>query len=344
MPPAEEPQTDQQETPRVEQLNSDTASKSDLQKSVSGKYSSGIVKEDATAEIPSTSAETLLKAGVQSVSLQIASDEEGDRLSFATSGGSPDRSADCFELLLTDGDNEDYRYVYFQKDEEGDWEKLSGSSASMSLSDEVLRKKSYYLRPEKDIDDENVNLKSLPVSALPGETVKIAPQCAYGYEISNLVVRDKNGEEIFVDHQEFLMPYGPVSISFTVVKILYHVQFFVDGKLFAEKDYALGEAIVPPVMDTVPTKESDGEYEYTFLRWSNDLHTASGEERELQVEAVFAKTLLHYEEKTFNLRGLFRKPAMILLGVVLLLVGTIVFLVCRRRKRIRAAMRDNNNY
>ena len=317
----------------VKLLNSASASKSDLLKSVSGKYANGVTNEGAQGEVPSASADALLKAGVTAVALQVQSNEKGELLSFEAKGGKPDTSTAYFDLLLTEGGDEDYRYVYFRPEEDGSGELLSGDRVSVSLSDEVLRCKSFYLRPSEEVDDENCNLKSLPISALPGEAVQINPQCTFGYEIVNLVVRTKDGEEILVDRMEFVMPYGPVTLSFEVVKILYHVQFFVDGVLVAERDYGLGEEIVPPELETTPVKESDGEYNYTFIGWETVQKTAVGDERELKAEARFAKTAIHNGEEFYDLRWAFLKPILLVGGAFAALALALFFLIRHRGKK-----------
>ena len=318
----------------VEEIGRSYATESELKENLIIGRASVIKDRDAEVILSTESESALLAAGVKSVALSVTEAEEGDLIAFKATGGKLADDAQVFRLVLSDGDNEDYRYAYFRKDGEA-WEALSGESANLSLGDEVLRRESYYLRPTDEVDGENCNLKSLPVSALPGELVKINPQCAFGYEIANLVVKTKDGEEIFVDSMEFVMPYGAVTISFDVLKILYHVQFFVDGVLVAERDYGLGEEIVPPEIETILTKEADDEYQYTFLGWSLEQKTAVGDERELRAEARFAKTRERRQLHNILLKSI------LLFGFLLLAIATGIFLLIwflRKRKKKQAGL------
>ncbi|MBQ7173225.1 MAG: hypothetical protein IJR88_03830 [Clostridia bacterium] len=364
----------------VQQLGRASAAKQDLKNSVSGTYTTGLSNEDVTAEISVAAAKHMLETGVQSVSLQISHEEDGDHISFVIEKGTPHPSARLFRLNLDEGKNEGYRYAYFKKknvavlqssdpyayvtlssdphparfdfdqagsfgewtqvlegEETTEWVPLPYGQVVMTPSDEVLRVKSFYIYKSEDINGENCYLQALPTSAIAGETVEINPPCDFGYEVTNLMVQKENGEAVPVSGKTFVMPESPVTISFTVEKIVYRIKYVFDGKVIAEQEYGLGETIVPPAEDTLPKKESDEEYNYSFLGWSPELKTATGDEREITVEARFAKTAVNYQVEMYDLRWAFIKPILLLGSPLLLIAGGVVFLIVRRKKKKKKA-------
>ena len=55
---------------------------------------------------------------------------------------------------------------------------------------------------------------------------------------------------------------------------LYKITFLnYDGTIIEEKDYRYGDAVIQPT--TIPTKESDGTYSYTFKGWDKDIVTVT---------------------------------------------------------------------
>lgn len=134
---------------------------------------------------------------------------------------------------------------------------------------------------------ENCNISKLPVSAGVGTPVDLRLPCSFGYEVSAATVRLADGTVVPTDGLTFLMPSGDVMVELTVTRIVYHVSFVVDGVEILAGDYFLGEQITLP---PIPTKASDGVYDYTFSGWSQEVSIAYGEDRTPVYEAQFTKT------------------------------------------------------
>ena len=151
------------------------------------------------------------------------------------------------------------------------------NSVKMSLSDSKIAFSmesgvEYKLRPVYDlnvISDTGVMIVASNVYPEPGETVSIRTQYLSGYAPRTLEVIDKStGENILEPDGTFRMPASDVTVRGTSVRKTYTVLFLSDGKVISSATYTHGEKVNPP---TTPTKETDGNYVYTFVTWSPDV-------------------------------------------------------------------------
>jgi len=136
---------------------------------------------------------------------------------------------------------------------------------------------------------------------------------------------------------KFQMPAEEISIRLKVEKIVYHVTFTVDGEIYSEADYFLGEEIKLPQN---PQKEQDDTYSYTFYEWSPAVTIAIGEDRNPEYRAVFSKNLLNGTDPYLqgNNNKLLNTYLPIALGVILLAIGAFVFLRVRKKRRLATAV------
>jgi hypothetical protein len=182
------------------------------------------------------------------------------------------------------------------------------------------------------------NVSALPLYAVPGQWVNLDIACEFGYEIVGAVITKVNGMKTEVEGTGFQMPVGEVSIQLKVERIVYHVTFEVDGEVYSQADYFLGEEIKLP---EAPQKASDDTYSYEFLEWSPTVTIAMGEDRKPIYRAVFSKNLLNgvdpYHSGNNN-NAFLNTYLPIGLGVVAIVVGLIIFLRVRKKRRLAAAV------
>ncbi|MBQ8432862.1 MAG: hypothetical protein IJX28_08275 [Clostridia bacterium] len=226
------------------------------------------------------------------------------------------------------------RYAYYFP-AEGGWSDTAAESGSAQGALSVLVKPVYALRIEKN---EFCHTEALIPNAAQGDWVSLELAHEAAYEISDATVTLADGTRVAVTRDParglgFFMPGGDVEISLILSKIVYHVTFLVNGRVYAEQDYAFGEQILAPADPSLP---SDGVYTYVFTQWSPALALAVGEERSLTFEAVFSKTLLEGEDPyhSGNDNNRFLTTYLpIGLGVIALGVGGFFFLRYRKKKK-----------
>jgi hypothetical protein len=192
----------------------------------------------------------------------------------------------------------------------------------------------------KAVASELCNVSKLVKNALAGEVVSFDIPCVYGYRIVGATVTTADGTQVPTDGLSFVMPAAVVTVTPVVEKMIYHVSFVVDGKLWSSAEYEAGELIVLP---EAPTKEAEEGFIYTFIGWGNVPATASGDETELVFEAVFSKAQLGADYDTGNNNNVLIEIVLpcVIAGIVLLVGGLITWrvLVKRRRKRAMAHAR-----
>ena len=227
-------------------------------------------------------------------------------------------------LPKTSEDGLGYRYALSEKNT---WKDLADQTHSLSGSFTLLVKKAGRVTVENNA---YCNISGLPLYAFMGDWVSIDVGCEFGYEIVGAVLIKENGTKTEISGLKFQMPSGNVTVQLKVEKIVYHVTFLVDGKVYSQADYGLGEEILIPEN---PQKSQDGTYSYEFLEWSPAVTIAMGDHRALTYHAVFSKTLLNgvdpYRSGNNN-NALLNTYLPIALGVVAL--GIFLFVFLRRRK------------
>ena len=208
------------------------------------------------------------------------------------------------------------------------------SSFAVRVGDEFISRPEYELRY---VDESgNSNTAMLPSHAVAGETVSLAADCAYGYEVSGatLVYADGTRQEV---GPVFEMPEKPVRVLLNVTQIVYHVTFVSDGTVLSEQDRSFGEEIVLP---SDPVKEADDTYSYAFTGWSPYVSRATGEDRSPVYTATYSRTLLDPEGSVeVDPWAFFRSPQFLVpvcfAAVVLLLSVILIARAARHRKRRR---------
>jgi hypothetical protein len=183
---------------------------------------------------------------------------------------------------------------------------------------------------------ENCYISELPTKVEAGNIVNLKIGCTFGYHVSAARVIRADGSEVEVRDLCFVMPSEAVKVELTVTKIIYHVTFVSDGKVLSEADYFLGDDIVFP---TEPEKASDDTYHYTFSGWSNDLTIAVGDDLAPVLEAIFTaneRNVVDQFLSTGNNDWVVTVALPIFGGVVLLLVGLLIFFKVRKKKRLEA--------
>lgn len=194
----------------------------------------------------------------------------------------------------------------------------------------IVRRNAFGVSAEENA---HCDVGSLASFAAPGDEVLLDMTCTFGYGVVGAELILEDGSMIRVEGKSFIMPEGNVKVRLQVERIVYHVTFVVNGTVYHEADYYLGEQIVLPAP---PTLADDGEYSYTFSKWSPLPTIAVGEDTSPVFEAVFSKTALNakdpYKAQGNNNRFL-TVVLPILLGVVAIAVGAVIFLrLCKKRK------------
>ncbi|MBQ9797163.1 MAG: hypothetical protein IJW50_05525 [Clostridia bacterium] len=220
------------------------------------------------------------------------------------------------------------------------WTRLESAELSVSGSVTVRRCNSYSI---KAVASELCNVSKLVKNALAGEVVSFDIPCVYGYRIVGATVTTADGTQVPTDGLTFVMPAAVVTVTPVVEKMIYHVSFVVDGKLWSSAEYEAGEIIVLP---EAPTKEAEEGFIYTFIGWGNVPATASGDETELVFEAVFSKAQLGADYDTGNNNNVLIEIVLpcVIAGIVLLVGGLITWRVLVKRHRRRAMSHTRARY
>ena len=225
--------------------------------------------------------------------------------------------------------NEDGSGCQYSILENGAWVDLTETQKDIFGSVTLLIKESGRILAERN---EFCNISALPLYAFSGQWVSLDLQCEFGYEIVGAVITKANGMRIEVEGTKFQMPVGDISIQLKVEKIVYHVTFMVDGKIYSQADYFLGEEIKLPQK---PQKAQDDTYSYEFLEWSPTVTIAMGSNRNLSYQAVFSKNLLKgvdpYRSGNNNNR-LLNTYLPIGLGVLAVGIGVLVYFKIRKKR------------
>lgn len=159
----------------------------------------------------------------------------------------------------------------------------------------------------------------------------------YGYEAVGVTLTLADGSTRIIRGTSFEMPASVASIKIDVKKIIYTVSYVVDGKIVEVQEYYLGDTITPPEN---PTLEKNDGYVYSFIGWTPELTVAMGGNRDLICIAEFSMNRMATEEdfkalENRTLTNMVITIAIVAIGVVLLIVGTIVTIVVVRRRRRR---------
>ena len=218
--------------------------------------------------------------------------------------------------------------------ENGVWKHTDSLSHSVFGSFSLLVKEAFRIFVE---GNEFCNISALPLYAMPGDWISLDLACEFGYEVVGAEIFRNNGITSERVGMKFQMPAEEISIRLKVEKIIYHVTFTVDGEIYSEADYFLGEEIKLPQN---PQKEQDDTYSYTFYEWSPAVTIAIGEDRNPEYRAVFSKNLLNGTDPYLqgNNNKLLNTYLPIALGVILLAIGAFVFLRVRKKRRLATAV------
>ena len=207
--------------------------------------------------------------------------------------------------------------------------RYAGGRAAFSVRDgETVICRPEYLLQYTDESD-NCNPTLLPAHAPLGETVSLATDCTYGYEVSGATLVYANGATEDVG-ATFAMPAERLHVYLHVTQIVYHVTFTADGKILSEQDLLFGEEVAMP---PDPSKADDGEFRYLFTGWSPYVtRRATGEERNPVYTAVFSRTPLATDEIRVRTWSFFRTPLFLgAVAAVLIVVAAILLFIFRKK-------------
>ena len=170
-----------------------------------------------------------------------------------------------------------------------------------------------------------------PQEAVPGETVQltVTPPEGKSVQLYYTLPDVDPSTRYTIQGDSFVMPYGNVRLGATLTAIAdnaptYTVKFVSDGKVISEKrDYKYGDTVTVP---HAPTKLSDAQYSYSFIGWSPEVTTVTGD---VTYVAQFEATPLPVSEKkvsTFNI--IFYSGVSVL---ALFVIGTVIFILDRKK-------------
>lgn len=240
------------------------------------------------------------------------------------------RPVAVLSLFAVNEDGPTRAYALWENDA---WKSTDSLSHSVFGSFSLLVKEAFRVFVESN---EFCNISALPLYAMPGDWISLDLACEFGYEVVGAEIFRNKG--ITSEHvgMKFQMPAEEITIRLKVEKIVYHVTFTVDGEIYSEADYFLGEEIKLPQN---PQKAQDDTYSYTFYEWSPAVTIAIGEDRNPEYKAVFSKNLLNGKDPYLqgNNNKLLNTYLPIALGVILLAVGVLVFLRVRKKRRFAVA-------
>lgn len=215
-----------------------------------------------------------------------------------------------------------------------DWVDLKDERHGVTGSATLLVKQAYRITVESN---EFCNTSAISLYAVPGEWVSIDVRCEFGYEILGATITKAGGSSSTVEGLKFQMPQGDVSVRLKVERIVYHVTFTVDGEVYSQADYFLGDTIVLP---QTPVKADDDTYSYAFLEWSPAVTIATGSDRTPTYEAVFSKNLLNGVDPyhSGNNNNLLLNTILPIVLVVLAVgAGLLIFFRVRKKKKLAQA-------
>ena len=211
------------------------------------------------------------------------------------------------------------------------WERAEGAQMTVCGNFKARAVNSYFIEVTPNND---CNISQMLEQAVEGEWVSIALDCVRGYKVTGATIVTAEGETITVVGTSFQMPSSPITITLNVERIVYTVTFMVDGQVWSQEQYYVGDQIVLP---QTPTKEPVGEYTYTFIGWGDVPLIATGENENLVFEASFQQSQIDPPEVVEEDNGEIITIVLIAMGVVLVIV--VVFLILRRIVRRRGGWR-----
>ena len=149
-------------------------------------------------------------------------------------------------------------------------------SGMMTFSAKCAKSYSFVLKYALGVNTGISAYVSVPEYAVPGDTVTVSVSVPAGTLLDGLyymLLSDNTRHPIEGD--SFVMPYGNVRLGASVTVLEYTVKFISDGKVISERGgYKYGDTVIVP---NNPTKLSDGTYSYTFIGWSPEISTVSGD-------------------------------------------------------------------
>jgi hypothetical protein len=220
-------------------------------------------------------------------------------------------------------------------DENGAWseQEISRTGGKAVFATEgltsVLFREEYFLRVD---GAPNCDPFSIPSRVVAGETVDLGKTtCFYGYEIVGVTVTLADGTVLATENGVFVMPESAISVKISTERIVYHIEFIVNGNVISSYDRFLGELIDFPENPTLP---AEGDWIYTFVGWSSNLKAAYGDNRSIVYEAKFTRSnpTENNVHSTRNNNMLLTVYLPILGGVLVLFVASFILIRYFRRQ------------
>lgn len=186
-----------------------------------------------------------------------------------------------FKLIVKNADNEEidlsniYAQVtinenidYLHSQIYADGEEVNADISYGKVSLRAHPNQLYQIKPTYSVSIQASSAVSYNLSqesAQPGELISLQYSVAKGYELSQIIVRTKGGQNVEIDSQNrFQMPADDVVINFNCKKNRYTLNLYVDDVLYATYNVDYGSTVSLPTNIKKVGTESE---EYLFKGW-----------------------------------------------------------------------------
>ena len=107
---------------------------------------------------------------------------------------------------------------------------------------------------------------------IEGANVGISVSVPTGVRLVSVYYLDPDGKQVAITGDSFRMPAFDVSVYVQTEVIKYRITFVCDGVIMKTEYCTYGELPTPP---EDPKKSSNGEFNYTFVGWSDEIQPAT---------------------------------------------------------------------
>lgn len=182
------------------------------------------------------------------------------------------------------------------------------------------------------IPSEEVSITLDSATARPGTRVKITlGELPEGMYVEQIYVLCADGSVLTAEGGVFTMPTQDVSVGATLRYYEFTVTFIADGRTVATRSVRYGET---PELPIEPLKPSDEAYLYSFLRWDKPIGPIT-EDTVYTAIFTYEPIPVHVTPPSKLAKLLDTLVAVGVVGIVLLVGGTVTLIVVLRRKKKR---------